>query len=429
MRATSLLALLRMPGTPASAAYTDDAYALTKKGRAHVALGICLLTSAIGGIFGAIVLSVFAPPLAMIALKFSSFEYFWLCLLGLTTSAFIMQGSPIKGIISLALGLLVSTIGIDPVSGVPRFTFGSSALIGGVSLVPVMIGVFAIAEILRFYAHRDPKLALEQAELKGVFSGQASILWRQRKAIAQGNILGTIIGIVPGAGADIAAWVSYSLAKKFSKNPQEYGRGSEEGLAAAGAANNAAVSGAYVPALVFGIPGDAITAIVIGVLFMKGVNPGPMIFLNNPATVYGIFMAFILANLLMIPLGWVAIRCGRSILKVKLSILMPIILMFCMVGSFAVDNTITAVGVALAFGVLGYFMEENGIPIAPFVLGIVLGPLVEQNFLTSMMKSGGSLIAFFDRPIAAVLGVITLLIWASPIIAMLRRQNSRSHRV
>lgn len=419
-------ALLRMPGTPASAAYTDDAYSLTKKGLAHVSLGICLLTSAIGGIFGALVLSVFAPPLAAIALKFSSFEYFWLCLLGLTTSAFIMQGSPIKGIISLSLGLLVSTIGIDPVSGVPRFTFGSSALIGGVSLVPVMIGVFAVAEIFRFYARRNPQLALEQVELKGVFSGQTRILWRQRRAIAQGNVLGTIIGIVPGAGADIAAWVSYSLAKKFSKNPQEYGRGSQEGLAAAGAANNAAVSGAYVPALVFGIPGDAITAIVIGVLFMKGVNPGPTIFLNNPVTVYGIFMAFILANLLMIPLGWAAIRCGRMILKVKLPILMPIILVFCMVGSFAVENTITAVGVALAFGVVGYFMEENGIPIAPFVLGIVLGPLVEQNFLTSMMKSGGSLLAFFDRPIAASLGAITLLIWISPLISMLRRRQSAS---
>ncbi|SOC45115.1 TctA family transporter [Rhizobium subbaraonis] len=419
-------ALLRMPGTPASAAYTDDAYSLTKKGLAHVSLGICLLTSAIGGIFGALVLSVFAPPLAAIALKFSSFEYFWLCLLGLTTSAFIMQGSPIKGIISLSLGLLVSTIGIDPVSGVPRFTFDSPALIGGVSLVPVMIGVFAVAEIFRFYARRNPQLALEQVELKGVFSGQIRILWRQRRAIAQGNVLGTMIGIVPGAGADIAAWVSYSLAKKFSKDPQDYGRGSQEGLAAAGAANNAAVSGAYVPALVFGIPGDAITAIVIGVLFMKGVNPGPTIFLNNPVTVYGIFMAFILANLLMIPLGWAAIRCGRMILKVKLPILMPIILVFCMVGSFAVENTITAVGAALAFGVVGYVMEENGIPIAPFVLGIVLGPLVEQNFLTSMMKSGGSLLAFFDRPIAASLGAITLLIWISPLISMLRRRQSAS---
>lgn len=422
-------ALLRMPGTPASAAYTDDAYSLTKKGLAHVSLGICLLTSAIGGIFGAIVLSLFAPPLASIALKFSSFEYFWLCLLGLTTSAFIMQGSPIKGIISLSLGLLVSTIGIDPVSGVPRFTFDSPALIGGVSLVPVMIGVFAVAEIFRFYARRNPQLALEQVELKGVFSGQTRILWRQRRAIAQGNVLGTIIGIVPGAGADIAAWVSYSLAKKFSKNPQEYGRGSLEGLAAAGAANNAAVSGAYVPALVFGIPGDAITAIVIGVLFMKGVNPGPTIFLNNPVTVYGIFMAFTLANLLMIPLGWAAIRCGRLILKVKLAILMPIILVFCMVGSFAVDNTITAVGVALAFGVVGYVMEENGIPIAPFVLGIVLGPLVEQNFLTSMMKSGGSLVAFFDRPIAASLGLITLLIWIAPLISTTRRWLSSTTQI
>jgi TctA family transporter len=415
-------ALLRMPGTPASAAYTDDAFALTKKGMAHVSLGICLLTSAIGGIFGALVLSLFAPPLASLALKFSSFEYFWLCLLGLTTSAFIMQGSPIKGIISLSLGLFVSTIGIDPVSGVPRFTFGAPSLIGGVSLVPVMIGVFAVAEILRFYAHRNPKLALEQVELKGVFTGQGRILWRERKAIAQGNVLGTLIGIVPGAGADIAAWISYSVAKKFSRKPEEYGRGSEEGLAAAGAANNAAVSGAYIPALVFGIPGDAITAIVIGVLFMKGVNPGPTIFLNNPSTVYGIFMAFLVANLLMIPLGWVAIRCGRVILKARLSILMPIILVFCMVGSFAVDNTVTAVGVALAFGVIGYFMEEAGIPIAPFVLGIVLGPLVEQNFLTSMMKSGGSFVAFFDRPIAAGLALVTILIWLSPLLTFLRRR-------
>ncbi|WP_256465751.1 tripartite tricarboxylate transporter permease [Shinella sedimenti] len=194
-------------------------------------------------------------------------------------------------------------------------------------------------------------------------------------------------------------------------------------MAAAGAANNAAVSGAYIPALVFGIPGDAITAIVIGVLFMKGVNPGPTIFLNNPSTVYGIFMAFLVANLLMIPLGWVAIRCGRVILKARLSILMPIILVFCMVGSFAVDNTVAAVGVALAFGVIGYFMEEAGIPIAPFVLGIVLGPLVEQNFLTSMMKSGGSFVAFFDRPIAAGLALVTIMIWLSPLLAFWRRRK------
>jgi TctA family transporter len=406
-------------------AYTDDAYALTKKGMAHVSLGICLLTSALGGIFGAIILSIFAPQLATVALKFSSYEYFWLCLLGLTTSAFIIQGSTVKGIVSLSLGLFVATVGIDPVGGVPRFTFGSTTLIGGISLVPVMIGVFAIAEVLRFYAHGNKALHIEQVEVRNVFAGQAGILWKERKAILQGNVLGTLIGILPGAGADIAAWISYSVAKRFSRNPQQYGKGSTEGLAAAGAANNAAVSGAYVPALVFGIPGDAITAIVIGVLFMKGVNPGPMIFVNNPATVYGIFMAFILANLLMIPLGWAAIRGGQFLLRAKLSVLMPFILICCLVGAFAVDNTIGAVAVALAFGVVGYVMEENGLPLAPFVLGIVLGPLVEQNFLTSMMKSGGEISAFFARPIAASLAIATILIWLSPAIFVVRLRRLR----
>lgn len=418
-------AMLRMPGTPASAAYTDDAFALTKRGEAHVALGISLLSSAIGGIFGAIVLSLFAPPLAMVALKFSSFEYFWLCLLGLTTSAFIMQGSVLKGVISLALGLFVSTIGIDPVSGIPRFTFGAASLVGGLSLVPVMIGIFAVAEIFRFYLHGAQKGVLAQAEVKGVFKGQAGILWRQRRALVQGNVLGTLIGILPGAGADIAAWISYSVARRFSKHPESFGKGSLEGLTAAGAANNAAVSGAYVPAVVFGIPGDAITAIVIGVLFMKGVNPGPTIFLNAPATVYGIFMSFILANLLMIPLGWMAIRGCRVILRAPLAILMPFILVFAMVGAFAVDNTVVAVGAALAFGFVGLVMEENGIPVAPFVLGIVLGPLVEQNFLTSMMKSGGDPVAFFDRPIAAALGLVTILVWLSPLVRMAMTRMAR----
>jgi putative tricarboxylic transport membrane protein len=420
--------LLRMPGTPASAAYTNDAFALTKKGQAHVAMGICLLTSAIGGLFGALVLATLAPPLASIALKFSSYEYFWLCLLGLTTAGFMMQTARAKGVISLALGLFVATIGIDPVSGVPRFTFGSTALIGGLSLVPVMIGLFAFAEIFRFYLKRVQPVKLEQASIKGVFEGQAGILWKERKAIAQGNVLGTLLGILPGAGADIAAWISYSLAKKFSRHPEEFGRGSKEGLAAAGAANNAAVSGGFIPSLVFGIPGDAIAAIIIGVLFMKGVNPGPTIFLNNPAVVYAIFGIFFLANLLMIPLGWVAIRLSRMMLTVRLNILMPIIFVFCLIGSFAMENSINAVSIALAFGVIGVLMEAWRFPLAPLVLGIVLGPLLEQNFLTSMMKSSGNLFAFFDRPIAGGLAALTILIWVWPLISrLIWRQNRRRH--
>lgn len=420
--------LLRMPGTPASAAYTNDAFALTKKGQAHVAMGICLLTSAIGGLFGALVLATLAPPLATVALRFSSYEYFWLCLLGLTTAGLMIQSSRSKGVISLALGLFVATIGIDQISGVPRFTFGSTALIGGLSLVPVMIGLFAFAEIFRFYAKRIQPVKLEQASIKGVFEGQGKILWQERKAIAQGNILGTVLGILPGAGADIAAWISYSLAKKFSRNPEEFGRGSKEGLAAAGAANNAAVSGGFIPSLVFGIPGDAIAAIIIGVLFMKGINPGPTIFLNNPAVVYAIFGIFFLANLLMIPLGWVAIRLSRLMLSVRLNILMPIIFIFCLIGAFAMENSINAVGVALAFGVIGVIMEANRIPLAPFVLGIVLGPLLEQNFLTSMMKSHGNPLTFFDRPIAGTLAALTILIWLWPLVAALLKRGRAQAR-
>jgi TctA family transporter len=193
-------------------------------------------------------------------------------------------------------------------------------------------------------------------------------------------------------------------------------------LAAAGAANNAAVSGGFIPSLVFGIPGDAIAAIIIGVLFMKGVNPGPAIFLNNPQIVYAIFGAFFLANLLLIPLGWVAIKLSRLMLTVRLNILMPIIFIFCLVGAFAMENTISAVGVALAFGVIGFVLEAYRFPLAPFVLGVVLGPLLEQNFLSSMMKSSGNRIAFVDRPIAAGLALVTLLIWLSPAMAALMRQ-------
>src|SRR5690606_2648594 len=380
----------------------------------HVAMGICLLTSAIGGLFGAIVLATLAPPLAKIALRFSSYEYFWLCLLGLTTAAFMITISRLRGAISLALGLLTATVGIDPISGVPRFTFGSTAIIGGLSLVPVMIGLFALAEIFRFYAKKNQQAKLEQKKIRGVFEGQASILWRERRSIAQGNVLGTILGILPGAGADIAAWISYSLAKRFSREPEKFGKGSTEGLAAAGAANNAAVSGGFIPSLVFGIPGDAIAAIIIGVLYMKGVNPGPTIFLNNPAIVYAIIGTFFMANLLMIPLGWVAIRLSRLMLSVRLNILMPIIFVFCLIGAFAMENSISAVGVALAFGVIGYAMEANRFPLAPFILGVVLGPLLEQNFLTSMMKSNGNLLAFFDRPIAASLAALTIIIWIWP---------------
>jgi TctA family transporter len=232
----------------------------------------------------------------------------------------------------------------------------------------------------------------------------------------RGSALGIVVGALPGAGADIAAWIAYGISKRFSKTPEKFGTGHVEGVVEASAANNAALSGAWIPALVFGIPGDSITAIVIGVLYLKGLNPGPTIFIENPQNIYAVFIIFFLANLLLLPLGWGLIKVARNVLHVPRNVLMPVILLFCVVGSFAINNSVFDVGVMLAFGLLAYVMEANDFPIAPTILGVVLGGMLEQNFVTSMIKADGSVMAFFERPIAAALGVLTILVWLSPLV-------------
>ncbi|OYZ89312.1 MAG: hypothetical protein B7X99_19945 [Rhizobiales bacterium 17-65-6] len=239
----------------------------------------------------------------------------------------------------------------------------------------------------------------------------------------RGNITGTAIGILPGAGADIAAWVSYAMSRKFSKTPEKFGTGHVEGIIESTSSNNAALAGAWVPALVFGIPGDSITAIVIGVLYLKGLNPGPTLFLNNPESIYAIFFIFIAANIAMIPLGLMAVKAGTSLLRVPHRILMPIILMFCVVGAFAVNNSVYGILVMLGFGVLGFLMEEHDVPIAPCVLGIVLGKMLEESFVTSMIKSDGNLLGFFERPIAGALGGVTLLVLLMPALMWMYRRS------
>ena len=240
----------------------------------------------------------------------------------------------------------------------------------------------------------------------------------------RGSSLGTLIGALPGAGADIAAWISYAVSKRFSRTPERFGHGHVEGLVEAGASNNAAVSGAWIPALVFGIPGDSITAIVIGVLYVKGMNPGPTIFLNEPQLIYALFIVFLLANLLMLPLGWLAIRLASRVLRVPQRVLMPIILLFCIVGAFSITNSAYGVVLMLAFGILGFLMEENDIPIAPAILGLVLGPMLEKNFITSMIKADGNWLAFFERPIAAGIGALAILVWLVPLVRLLLRKRA-----
>ncbi|BBK43158.1 C4-dicarboxylate ABC transporter permease [Allostella vacuolata] len=414
--------LVRIPGTPASAAYTDESYAMTRRGMAEQALGAGLVFSAMGGIFGSIVLVLAAPSLAEMALKFSSFEYFWLVCLGLTCAVFISTGDPLKGLISLFIGLTVSLVGLDNPAGHPRLTFGSTELMGGISFIPAMIGMFAVSEVIRWAATPDAPAFKVQASIGNIFTGMGRMTREYKKPLLRGSIVGTLIGALPGAGADIAAWISYAMSKKFSKTPEKFGTGHPEGIVESGASNNAAVSGAWIPALVFGIPGDSITAIVIGVLYMKGMNPGPTVFMNNAPQLYAVFIVFFIANIMMIPFGWAAIKAAKQILRVPRSILMPIILLFCIVGAFAINNTVFGVGLMLAFGVLAYFMESNGIPVAPAILGIVLGAMLEDTFVSSMIKADGDLLGFFSRPISATLGVVTLLVWFAPLMIRTMRR-------
>ena len=412
-------ALLRMPGTPASAAYTDEAFLLTKKGQAELALGAGLVFSVLGGIFGVLVLIVAAPALAEVALKFSSFEYFWLVMLGFTCAIFIAGTDPLKGVVSLLLGLLIACVGLDNPAGAPRYTFGSAELTGGISLIPLMIGMFAISEVLRFASGVDkPAMAIDRP-FGNVFAGMWTLIKKYPLQLFRGSALGTLIGALPGAGADIAAWMSYAMSKRFSKEPEKFGTGHVEGIVESGAANNSALGGAWIPALVFGIPGDSITAIAIGVLYLKNMNPGPMLFVENPQNIYAVFIVFLLAQLLMLPLGWGAIKVAKRILRIPATLLMPLILLFCVVGSFAINNTLFGVTIMLVAGVAAFFMERWGFPVAPTILGVVLGTMLEEHFFSSLIKADGNFWVFFERPIAGTLGALTLLIWGWPLLKSL----------
>jgi putative tricarboxylic transport membrane protein len=419
-------ALIRIPGTPSSAAYTQDSFELTKQGKAELVLGVDVVFSAIGGLMGAVILMTSAPLLAEIAFKFTTFEYFWLATMGLSATVMV-SGSLIKGALSMILGLFFSTVGVDITLGYPRFTFGVIELLNGVNFIPAMIGLFGVSEVIRSVMQGELAYPIARVKSEKIFSGMWKLFRRYKVNVLRSGLLGTYIGVLPGAGADIAAWLAYAISKRFSKEPEKYGKGSIEAIIDSGTANNSCLAGDWVPALVFGIPGDSITAIVIGVLFMKGLRPGPMIFEQQPEIIYAVYLAFIIANILMVPFGYLAIKFSSQMLRVPRNILMPGILMFCIVGSFAINNATFDVGTMMVMGVIGYFLEGNGFPVAPVVLGIVLGPIVEKNFMMSMIKTDWDVFQFFTRPVSAVLCIITIFVWFYPLfIALLQRTTKRN---
>jgi len=378
-------ALVRIPGTPSSAAYVEESYALTLQGKASLVLGVDVTVAAIGGLIGAIILILLAPMLAEVAMKFTSFEYFWLACIGLSCAVLVTKGSLIKGMVSLLIGLFMTMVGVDITLGFPRFTFGITDFLNGFNFIPAMIGMFGVSEVMRNVSSGDLSYSIASVKTEKLFAGVGKVIRKYKVNIGRGGLIGTFVGILPGAGADIAAWIAYAVSKRFSKEPEKFGTGHIEGIVDAGTANNAGLGGAWVPALVFGIPGDSITAIVIGVLFMKGLRPGPMIFQRTPEILYAVYVAFILANLILIPFGILAIKGGSQMLRVPRNMLMPAILMFCVVGSFAINNTTFDVGIMLGTGILAA--------------------------------------VFFHRPVSAVLGVITIFLWASPFIGALRARR------
>ncbi|WP_347058019.1 tripartite tricarboxylate transporter permease [Blastococcus sp. HT6-30] len=413
-------ALVRMPGTPASAAYTDDAYFLTRQGKGDLALGIGLVGSAVAGIMGSVVLILAAPIVAEFALQFTSFEYFWFAVLGLSTAVVISRGSQVKGVIALSLGLLLGTVGLDPTMGFPRFTFGSDGLLGGINFIPAMIGLFGLSEVLRNVLAKHVMQRPPRIDMKGFWRRIGRHSRRESRHMLRGGAIGSVVGALPGAGGDVAAWVSYGTAKNGAKEPGKFGKGSTEGIAAAGSANNSSLASAWVPTLTLGIPGDTITAILIGVLYLKGLTPGPAIFRDQPELVTAVYLIFILANLLLIPLGYLAIRMSGFVLRVPRHVLLPVIVVFCVVGSYSVNNSLLGIWVMLGMGIVGFLMERAGIPLAPVVLGLVLGPIVERNFTAAVTVTNWDLAQFFTRPVSAALIVAVLLTWMWPLFSMLR---------
>ncbi len=437
--------LLRIPGTPSSAAYADDAYTLTRAGRSQEALGICLTFSVAGGFFGTLILMFFAPQLANVATWFTVAEYFWLYLLGLSCAVIVSRGSMLKAGLALILGLLFSTVGLSAVHTQARFTFGQAELFQGINFIPAMIGLFGVSEVFRNILNYDASATTPEnsqastgtqsrswgqwlgESFGSVFSLAVPFLWRRKWHALRSGTIGSLVGMLPGAGADIGAWVSIAASKRFSKAPDEYGKGSTEGIGDATSANSASLAGAWVPALVFGIPGDSVTAIVIGVLLMKNIKPGPEIFEKQAALVYSIFLIFFLANLVLIPIGFLAIKAGGYVVRIPRKTLLPIILLFCVIGSYAINGSYFDVGVMLVMGVLGFVLERREIPLGPVVLGIILGGPLEERFIQTLSNSANPWEAFFSRPMAAGLGCVALLVWLTPVVVRLLRSRRQGH--
>jgi putative tricarboxylic transport membrane protein len=413
--------LLRTPGTPAAAATVADGNALVEQGKAGVALSMSAIASFTGGLISTIMLITLSPLLAKFALRFSAPEYFMLAIFGLTIIASISSKNIVKGFLGGFFGLFLATIGMDPVTSFPRFTFGNIQMLNGLSIIPVLIGLFAVAEaliqlesILKKQKKHSTITNRKLISLKDVLSVTPTMV--------KSALMGTFIGSIPGAGADIAAFISYNEAKRSSKTPEKFGNGHLQGIAAPEAGNNGVTGGALVPLLTLGVPGDAVAAILLGALIIQGIAPGPMLFEKNPEIVYGLFSSMLVGNVLMLIIGLTCIRFFSRIVDIPKKLIIPMILILSIVGSYAINNNLFDVLVTILFGIIGYLLCKVEIPQSPIVLALILGPMAESNLRKSILMYEGSWSFLYTRPITIAFIILSIF----SLVTSIRMKKSKA---
>ncbi len=418
--------LLNIPGTPSAAATALDGYAMSQKGEAAEAIGTAITSSFFGGLVSLVALVLISPFIAKIALSFGSVELAALIFLGLALICSFGQDSVIKGLIAGVLGLVLMTVGLDPMTGGQRFTFGQVSLMNGINYLPVMIGLFAIPQIIEGTVLGACVVPQFHEKLTGVF-WHITKTFKYMKIKIMSSVIGVVIGAIPGAGGPVAVFISYDYAKKLCKKDvaEKMGTGIPEGVAAPESANNAMCGGALIPMLTLGIPGDPITAILLGALMVQGLTPGPLLFKDNPEFVYSIFWAFLVGIIFLLFVSLLTMNVWIRMLRVPNRILLPIIAIFCVTGSFSLNNSFTDVWIMLTFGLLGFLMKKYKFPVVPLLLAIVLGPSFERYFRTALATSNNDVMVFFRSPVAFVFILIGLFSFFKPIlVAILHRKKT-----
>jgi putative tricarboxylic transport membrane protein len=405
--------LFNIPGDPMNVPTTWEGYRLTRKGQSQYALGLAIMSSAVGGLVSALFLAFLAPPFAKFALGFSTVEFFSVVVFGLASVSVLGQSSMISALISLFAGMFLGTIGTEATYGVERFVFGVPFLKTGVDFVTVLIGLFAIGEVLDQIVTPGTVAASEDARPRAVPRLPLLDLWPLRWSLARGTAVGLAVGGLAGAGATVSSFVSYGLERQVSRHPELFGTGHPEGLVASESSVNGSTGGAMIHLLTLGIPGSAATAVMMGAFLIHGIQPGPLLFTKQPIEVYTIVAGMVLANVVMIALGFVAALCFATLMKVPAPILNTFIVVFCFLGAFALRNDLADVWLTMLFGILGFLMRRHDLPIPPLVMGVILGPMAEQFFLTSMIANQNDLTVFVTRPVSAVILAVAavMIVW------------------